>query len=1195
MTDLVGQTLGGYAVLEQLGAGGMGAVFKARQPVLDRIVALKVIAPQMAQDAEYVARFQHEAKSAARLNHSNIVQVYAAGEDSGTHFMVTEFVEGESLQQRLSRDGRMDPQEALAICVFVAEGLKHAWDEAQIIHRDIKPANIFLSNKGAVKVGDLGLAKSVGSNAGSALTQSGMTMGTPFYCSPEQAQAEKNIDFRADIYSLGCTLYHMLSGKKPYESGQEQSPMSIMVRQIHDPPPAILKVLPTCPLPVVLLLNKMLAKHPSGRHGSYDELIADMRRVHDMLGQPQSVAPVSPVPTGAAAKKKSPAIIWAATAGVAVLLAAGLFVCAPWKDRSTSVLPPAVEQEPERKEELKPPAAAQPNAEAVLAKPPEKKPEAVAEAAKPITPVAPTPTQITTTAPAVGSAPPGQPFVTSIGMELVYIPPGEFMMGSTKEEKEWSKAQRGPGGDCEGEQPLKTVIKQGFWMGRTEVTVGQWKQFAAATGYRTVAEKEGYTYTAPPTWRMEVGASWKDPHFGASPQDNHPVCCITWNDAVAFCEWLNEREQKARRLPTGYTIRLPAEAEWEYACRAGTQTTFWWGDAAEDGEGRCNLRGTADGFEFVSPVDFYGARGRNKFGLADMLGNVSEWCLDEWDENRAHQEVFTGNSKHNRVGRGGNFFHGAAHARCAARGCDGPVVTRAWSGFRAAVGRDFEKAVSPTLRTPAAEPRALSATPKWASEPVIEGVGWGEVKLGMSEQDLFILLGNPDGRDEAYDKWRSSQGTFKASTYRTLPGVTFLTSASRGLFQITFNETSKAALQSGVRMGSTMDEVSQKYGRPNRTREVPTVGVSTDDDELSVSPTEYGIQRSTKGVSFKFSKTNENKVSWFCIYRPHAETSRPVSVSTRVNPSLGQGTGPTTLTPAATAKAQTGQPFITSSGMELVYIPPGEFLMGSTPEERAWALQNGGCDEKFVKREGEAPRKTTIKQGFWLGRTEVSVGQWRQFVAATSYVTDVEKKGEAFAYIPEKRTFGTKAGVNWKDPSYGFKLKDNHPVSCISWNDAMAFCVWLTEREAKAGRLPPGYKVRLPTEAEWEYACRAGTQTKFWWGETTEGGDNRLNWGGKNDGFEFVSPIDHYGARGRNKFGLADMLGNVSEWCLDEFDETQAHEECYKGNPGGRVFRGGSYMNLTGHCRCACRDRRNPSDSGSGFGIGFRVCVGIER
>ena len=335
MTNLVGQTLGGYAVLEQLGEGGMGAVFKARQPVLDRIVALKVISPLVAQDPDYIARFQQEAKSAARLNHPHIVQVYAAGEEAGTHFMVSEFVEGESLERRLKRDGPMNSQEALAICVFVAEGLKYAWDEAQIIHRDIKPDNIFLSNKGAVKVGDLGLAKSLAADAGSALTQSGIMVGTPFYCSPEQAQAEKDIDFRADIYSLGCTLYHMLSGKRPYETGPGQSSMSVLVKQIHDPPPAILQEKPDCPVPLVMVLNKMLAKRPGDRHASYDELIADLRRVHEHISQPEPLVPVdASLATGAMAKKKSPAMVYAAVAGMAVVLAVGLVVWSPWKNGS---------------------------------------------------------------------------------------------------------------------------------------------------------------------------------------------------------------------------------------------------------------------------------------------------------------------------------------------------------------------------------------------------------------------------------------------------------------------------------------------------------------------------------------------------------------------------------------------------------------------------------------------------------------------------------------------------------------------------------------------------------------------------------------------------------------------------------------------------------------------------------------------
>ncbi len=166
-------------------------------------------------------------------------------------------------------------------------------------------------------------------------------------------------------------------------------------------------------------------------------------------------------------------------------------------------------------------------------------------------------------------------------------------------------------------------------------------------------------------------------------------------------------------------------------------------------------------------------------------------------------------------------------------------------------------------------------------------------------------------------------------------------------------------------------------------------------------------------------------------------------------------------------------------------------------------------------------------------------------------------------------------------------------MCCVNWNDAVAFCDWLTDRERKAGRLAAGQVVRLPTEAEWEYACRAGTQTKFWWGESKEDGDGRLNWGGKEDGFEFVAPVDAFGGRGRNKFGLADMLGNVHEWCLDEFDAKQPHEECYNGNPGARVLRGGSCYFYPSNVRCASRGSPTPSNSNSDFG--FRVVAGVER
>jgi len=301
----------------------MGTVWKARQPMLDRFVAVKVMSPKLNDDPDFVARFIREAASAARLHHPNMVLVHSAGEEAGTYYIIMEFVEGRSLHEH------------------IAQALQYAWNEARIIHRDIKPANIFLSQKGAVKVGDLGLAKSVGQSAGE-LTQTGTAMGSPHYISPEQARGVREVDFRADIYSLGCTLYHMLTGQTPYDGADA---MSIMMKHVTDPPPAIFKALPGCPVPLGMLVGKMLAKNPNDRHQSYEELIKDLYAVTEKMeavsSQPTAV---SPQPAAAAAKpvkaeaKKKPVIgDWRLVIGgavAAVVLLAGLFLWSPWKSRT---------------------------------------------------------------------------------------------------------------------------------------------------------------------------------------------------------------------------------------------------------------------------------------------------------------------------------------------------------------------------------------------------------------------------------------------------------------------------------------------------------------------------------------------------------------------------------------------------------------------------------------------------------------------------------------------------------------------------------------------------------------------------------------------------------------------------------------------------------------------------------------------
>jgi len=169
---------------------------------------------------------------------------------------------------------------------------------------------------------------------------------------------------------------------------------------------------------------------------------------------------------------------------------------------------------------------------------------------------------------------------------------------------------------------------------------------------------------------------------------------------------------------------------------------------------------------------------------------------------------------------------------------------------------------------------------------------------------------------------------------------------------------------------------------------------------------------------------------------------------------------------------------------------------------------------------------------------------------------------------------------------------DNHPVTWINWNDAAAFCKWLNSREHQTARLAEGLYVRLPTEAEWEYACRAGTQTKFWWGEAKEDGEGRLNWNVKQNGSGLVAPVDHFGSRGRNPFGLADMLANAREWCLDGFDATGSYAGVGISDLFQRVLRGGCFFRGPGYARCAFRELFKPSFRAAC--TGFRVCCGPE-
>jgi serine/threonine-protein kinase len=268
-----------YEVQQRIGRGGMADVFLARDLLLDRAVAIKVLFPEFATDPAFVERFRREAQSAANLNHPNIVGVYDWGRSGNTYFMAMEYVQGRTLADIVKANGRLSAQQATDVAMEVAGALGFAHRNG-VVHRDIKPANILIGASGQVKVADFGIARALGSAVESNLTQAGAVMGTATYFSPEQAQGGQP-DPRSDLYSLGIVLYEMVGGKPPFSG---ENPVSIAYKQVHDAPQPLNQLAPDVPRPFEAIVAKLLAKSPSVRYDTAEALRDDLRRFRE--GQP---------------------------------------------------------------------------------------------------------------------------------------------------------------------------------------------------------------------------------------------------------------------------------------------------------------------------------------------------------------------------------------------------------------------------------------------------------------------------------------------------------------------------------------------------------------------------------------------------------------------------------------------------------------------------------------------------------------------------------------------------------------------------------------------------------------------------------------------------------------------------------------------------------------------------------------------
>lgn len=284
-----------YRVLGKLGQGGMGSVFKAVQVAMDRVVAVKVMSPELVSDPEALRRFQQEVKAAARLQHPNIVAAHDADCAGNAHFLVMEYVDGMDLKRLVEKQGPLRIYQACNLVRQAALGLQHAHEKG-MVHRDIKPHNLMVNRKGQVKVLDMGLAR-LARERGGAATLANTFMGTPEYVSPEQATDAGKADIRSDVYSLGCTLFYLLTGQPPFH---KEGMLETVLAHIEEPPPEVASLRPDVPPELAELVARMLAKAPQDRPQTPGEvaraLLPLTAKQKDGDSGPLPVPP--PLPTG---------------------------------------------------------------------------------------------------------------------------------------------------------------------------------------------------------------------------------------------------------------------------------------------------------------------------------------------------------------------------------------------------------------------------------------------------------------------------------------------------------------------------------------------------------------------------------------------------------------------------------------------------------------------------------------------------------------------------------------------------------------------------------------------------------------------------------------------------------------------------------------------------------------------------------
>ena len=1226
--------LGEYTILDRIGAGGMGQVFKAVHRRMDRTVAIKMLPPAMTKDAAAVARFEREVRAAAKLHHSNIVAAYDAGQANGVHFLVMEFVDGKDLSAIVKGNGPLPVAKAVNYILQAARGLEFAHSEG-VVHRDIKPANLLLDKKGTVKILDMGLARIESPGAAQAeLTGTGAVMGTVDYMSPEQAFNTKNADARADVYSLGCSLYYLIAAKAVY--GGETVVEKIFAHKEKEIP-SLQSASAEVSDQLEAVFKKMVAKRIEDRYQSMTEVIADLERIGGHSGSvsdpfgataafdagalsalknidvsrttaktaaTKQVAPAKPSGGKQPPWKNTKVLLGAGAAGF-VLLLLGVILIVRDKDNKevahidaadgTKVTLPAggsVEVQQSGAKATTKPAPAN-----VLFMHDPNFQRWVADAQQ-----LPTEVQIQT-----------------VGAKLVELNSGfDGKLTSFIEDKS-PIIENGVvvelrliSNDVKDISPLrafsglKRLMCTVSDLNRTSPLIDLSPLEGMSLEFLEVI-KPALTDLSPLHGMplQHFGCTWS-PVSDLSPLRECPLREVYLRGSLVSDLSPMQSCKSLTLLHVGNTKVTPATVA--VLQKALPNCKIIW-DGSTEARTPATPLSTAAPPLAKAPFDAAQARAHqeawakhlgievetpNSVGMQMVLIPPGEFLMGSTDaqvEAALKFDATTAPATRDRIQNAERPRHGVTISK--------PFLIGA---SEVTVGQ-YQRFVAAHKATVAAKPgqRFLRTDVAVKDDSPATFITWDDANAfcqWLSEQEgVRYRLPTEAEWEYACRAGTTTQYSFGDDVALLDQYAWYSKNADRMTHSV------RAKLPNGFGLfdmhGNVYEWCHDYYDAKwyEKSSSIDPSGPAAGEARVVRSGDVAGRSSYCRSSSRHLDlPTVSNDILGFRVVR---ELDVPTTTA-RVTPQPAVPSAPAVTKPAGSAPSLAVAPFdaaqakahqqawakylgtevetTNSVGMKMVLIPPGECLMGSSDEQIDTALKV--ADEikidqrtKFRIEGNFRPQsKVVITKSLLMSATEVTIGQFKRFSAA-GYITEAEAAIKAAPPV-EGGQPPPKPIPTYLNP--GYAVTDDSPAT-ITWNDAAAYCKWLGEHEKKT--------YRLPTEAEWEYCCRAGTTTSYSFGDDY----NELpkyGWHDKNAG-DKSHPV---GTLLPNPFGLFDMHGNLYEWCGDYYDET-GHSTPSLSAPNvpgvvaRRVIRGGSWFNIAFNCRSAYRNNNNPSfrNNYSGF------------